>query len=72
MQVHNAVGLSDDTVMLYFENKKRSGGGDIDNTYTIGDCLIVQFSEPTGKILQEVHLSIDEVKLCIDLKLPHI
>ena len=50
LQIYNAENCNDDSMMLYFENKQRSGGGEVEYIYKIDDCTIVQFCDLIGEI----------------------
>lgn len=42
-------GTSDDTVLFYFENQRRSGGGDIQHLEREDDVIYITFEDENSK-----------------------
>lgn len=42
-------GVHEDLLSLYFENKRRSGGGPLASVDRRGDCVVLVFQEASGK-----------------------
>lgn len=43
------LGVHEDLISLYFENKRRSGGGPLASLERRGDCVVLVFEEASGK-----------------------
>lgn len=41
-------GVHEDLLSLYFENKRRSGGGPLASSERRGDCVVLVFEEASG------------------------
>ncbi|XP_069138954.1 uncharacterized protein [Argopecten irradians] len=63
-----SVQTTKELLTCFFENKKRSGGGDIEEMDYHGDCAVITFENPevVDRILQKSPLSLDDQQIVVE------